>query len=327
MEYLCGDDDDLEVNPMYQAILTRYTEQLNKLKEKGGFICIPHSTILQGVEINKALVEGHSFLASPIFTGHYRPLRDPSKREGIRIDITSKEIKIFDDKYNPENFKQVKILGQEEIYSSKKTVSVYLINEFLTDVTADARYARMSAHEIRIYKGQQEIISKLPTKPTFENCCIFLQNVSTSTAALVARKVCEKLCDFDQSHYFIRGFEFHTAKKVHTIIQKTTDDFLCAVPEFRRMHKFPRYAFQLDLIFSNFVIGNIHDTIFEGLTKCFRKEDADLYAQLCSLSSLSPTEDVKNAFIFVCHSLLFTFCAVLNSNMILFHFQLSDWAK
>lgn len=292
MEYLSGDDDDLEVNPMYKAFLTKYTDQLDKIKEKGGFICIPHSTILQGVEINKALIEGHSFLASPLFTGHFKPLRESSKREGIRIDITSKDIKVFDDKYNPENYKQVNILGQEEIYSSKKTVSVYLIDGFLTDVTVDARYARMTSQEIRIYKNQQEIISKLPTRPTFELCSTFLQNDSTSTAALVARKICEKLCDFDQSHYFIRGFEFHTAKKVHTIIQKTIDDFLCAVPEFRKMHKFSRYAFQLDMIFSNFVIGNIHDTIFEGLTKCFKKEDAELYAQLCSLSFLSPTEDV-----------------------------------
>ena len=294
MEYLGGDDDDLEVNPMYRIYLTKFVEQLNKLKEKGGFICVPHSTILQGVEINKGLIEGHSFLPSPLFTGQFKPLGDSHGNRSTRVEISGKDIKLFDDKDNPNLYKKVKILGQEEIYSTKKTVSVYLIDGFLTDVTANARYARMTSQDIRIYKSQQDIIAKLPSRPTFENCAIFLQRNSTLTAALVAKKVCEKLREFDQSYYFIRGFEQHTASKVSEIVQKAIDDFLCAVPEFRRMHRFPRYAFQLDIIIASFTLGNIHDTIFDGLARCFKKEDADLYAKLCTLSTLSPSDDVKN---------------------------------
>lgn len=284
MERLVGEDDDLDVNPMYKAFLTQYTEQYNILKAKGGFICIPQSSIMQGVQINKALIDGHTFISSPLFVGQFTSLnRSKAKEEdgGKVIVVTDK----FGDK-------RVHVLSQEELYSDGKTIRVLVVDGFLTDVIADETYANMGAQEIRKLKHQQYILSKFPSQATFEECSGFLTEV-TQASKRTSIKVGEALNVFCNSHHFVRGFEEYTVGKVRELVNMAEDNFICAVPGFRRMHKVPRYALQLKLIIECFVLGSIHGVVWDGLTRCFKEEDVFLCHQMRTINSLSSTLDVN----------------------------------
>ena len=284
MERLVGEDDDLEVNPMYRAFLTHFPDQYNTLKTKGGFICVPQSAIMQGVQINKALIDGHIFLSSPLYVGQFTSLSGNKAREedgGKVISVTDK----FGDK-------RVHVLSQEELYSDDKTIRVLVVDGFLTDVVADETYANMGPQEIRRLKHQQYVLSKLPTRAAYADCSEFLCS-ATRASSHTAAKVRETLGVFCNSHHFVRGFEEYTVGKVRDLVRMAEDSFFGAVPEFRRMRKVPRYALQLKLIVECFVLGNIHDVIWDGLTRCFKDEDAHLCHQMRVINTLSPTVDVK----------------------------------
>lgn len=269
---------------MYKAFLTQYPEQYNTLKTKGGFICIPQSNIMQGVQINKALIDGHIFISSPLFVGQFTSLnRNKAKEEdgGKVIVVTDK----FGDK-------RVHVLSQEELYSDDKIIRVLVVDGFLTDVIADESYANMGQQEIRRLKHQQYILSKLPSQATFDECSKFLFEV-TQASKRTTIKVGETLSIFCNSHHFVRGFEEYTVGKIRELVSTAERDYFCAVPGFKRMRKVPRYASQLKLIIECFVMGSIHNVIWDGFTRCFKEEDSHLCYQMQVINSLSSTLDVN----------------------------------
>lgn len=293
MERLVGEDDDLEVNPMYKAFLTRYTEQYNTLKTKGGFICIPKSNLLQGIQINKALIEGHTFISSPLFVGQFTSLSKTKAREEEGGKIIAVSNKFGDIK--------VHVLSQEELYSDDKIIRVFVVDGFLTNVIADESYTNMGTQELRRLKHQQYLQSILPSQATFDECSKFLSD-ATPASRRTTSKVNEKVNIFCNSHHFIRGFEEYTVGKVRELVSTAENDFFCAVPGFRRMCKMPRRELQLQLIIECFVMGSIHNVIWDGLTRCFKEEDSLLFHQMRILNSLSSTLGVNIKFLFyICY--------------------------
>ena len=283
MERLVGEDDDLEVNPMYRAFLTQCPEQYNTLKTKGGFICIPQSSIMQGIQINRALINGHIFISSPLFVGQFTSLSQSSAREedGGKVIVVKDKL----------GEKRVHVLSQEELYSDDKVIRVLVVDGFLTDVIADESYANMDKYEIRKLKHQEYILSKLPSQARFEECSKFLSSV-TKASKQVTAKVEERLGLFCNSHHFVRGFEEYTVGKIRELLTSAESDFFCAVPGFKRLRKLPKYASQLELIIECFVMGSIHNVIWDGFTRCFKEEDSLLCHQMQVINSLSSTLDV-----------------------------------
>lgn len=76
------------------------------------------------------------------------------------------------------------------------------------------------------------------------------------------------------------------------LVAKAVDDFVCANPEYRKIYKLPRQFLQLNLIISSFVLGIIHDKVWQGLSGCFATEDAALRSQSLSLAPMSPVNDM-----------------------------------
>ena len=101
----------------------------------------------------------------------------------------------------------------------------------------------------------------------------------------------------------------------------------CLNQKHRRPVQFPRYAFQLDIIIASFTIGNIHDTIFDGLARCFKKEDSDLHSKLCALSTLSPSDDVKKIQLPLHSQVAPLIIIVLILLSLFFLAMVTDWAK
>lgn len=200
------DDDDLEENPLFLAIKTRFQASYSLLERRGGLLCIPHSSVLRDVRLTQQLVDSHVFLPSPFFTGQFVSLGSRTAREESGSVTVSDELGV----------KKALVLNQEEVYSNEKSFRVLLIDSLLTDDVdresppAPSSSSSSSSSVDALQPSRQQV--KLPSRPTFDKCVKFL--TETTPTAIVAAKTKEQLRIFNQTYIFVRGFELHAVHKV-----------------------------------------------------------------------------------------------------------------
>eukprot|EP00727_Mastigamoeba_balamuthi_P000771 m51a1_g10691 hypothetical protein (527) ;mRNA; r:131058-133330 len=276
--------EDVAENYLYRALRRAHPDLLAQLERRGGLVCCPPNALLRGLKITPRFLEAHVLFPSEMLPRYYKTAyrnagsgcgsdaREDDDGHVVVVDGTAALHPPLPPLYLGDH--KAKILSQEEFYVDDKSYRVALIDSCL----ADAERADVDD------KDDGELV--MPQRPTLQQCAEFLSGSPVNEVVLA--KVRDHQRQFVQSYLFVRGFEAHAARRVRDMVQRATDDLVCANADYRRASRSPRQLLQLSLIVASFVVGSINDKVWKGLCHCFAPEDEKLAARAASMALLDP---------------------------------------
>ena len=228
-------------------------------------------------------------MPSPLYLGQFISLTEHLVRE------TSSRTLVLCDEFGQ---RTARILAEEEVYTSKKTFRVCLIDMIFSD-DVESESSSSASGSINAPEGALQrqgpkkltmamMVSRMrmPRRMTLPACTEFL--LRDPVNVVVAKRILEQPRVFNRTYTFVRGFERYAVEKVRGFVSAATDAFVCACAEYRQLIRVPRQAMRLSLIISSFVVGNCHAKIWGGLCGCFASEDRTLRLKAAALGGLPP---------------------------------------
>ena len=252
------------------------------------------TTLTLTLTCTPAHTANHVLVPSPLYLGQFISLTEHLVRE------TSSRTLVLCDEFGQ---RTARILAEEEVYTSKKTFRVCLIDTILSDdVESDSTSSSSpggaaagtgAGTEAGARRGPKKLtmammVSQMgmPRRMTLPACTEFL--LRNPVNVVVAKRILEQPRVFNRTYTFVRGFEKYAVEKVRGFVGAATDAFVCACADYRQLIRVPRQAMRLSLIISSFVVGNCHAKIWAGLCSCFENEDHMLHLKATAMAGLSP---------------------------------------
>lgn len=121
------------------------------------------------------------------------------------------------------------------------------------------------------------------------SCVRFLESFPVNE--IVLSKVKIEVNEFNKSYFFVEGFEDHLRQKVQTLCNQAVEALICANPDFRFIHKMSGPSLtSLSQIIESYVLGILHEKVFDACQKSNKQQDGKLYMRLDQLSKTSQAQ-------------------------------------
>ncbi|WAR01534.1 Y5897-like protein [Mya arenaria] len=157
------DIDELDINPFYRALQTKFLSAYEEAQERCYMICIPKSSCLEGAAISRKLIETHILRPSPFFKGQFTTLKSDSQL--LVVDDNARFISTVEVKTN------IKIVGEELGYNKEYKPYKMLIV---------ARPFDNNLLQFRPSENGASRIEEMPIKFTLDGCRDFLHKHTDS---------------------------------------------------------------------------------------------------------------------------------------------------
>ncbi|GBL72302.1 hypothetical protein AVEN_115258-1 [Araneus ventricosus] len=135
--------DELENNPFYTSLETKFSEKLKEAQKKLWLICVPFHKSLKGVTITKEFVDIHVLKPSPFFKSHFvttdinNPLSFEIEDDSIKTQTGTIKILAEETAYN-DDYKPYRILITETPLCSSNVKKMAVKGTKMRVATGDA---------------------------------------------------------------------------------------------------------------------------------------------------------------------------------------------
>lgn len=257
--------DDLEFNPFYQILLTKYHDKYDLAMKKSWIICVPHQSSLKGISITQEFIDCHILKPSPFFKSHYVT----TDRHQRSYEFDDGSIKMADG--------SVKILAEELGYNVDfKPFKILIIERPLNSPVN---------HKNELRNGS--INSNNGLKLSTSECEEFLQSFPQYSEPL--RLLRKKMKQFQSSYMVLPQYLHDAAIKLQDMTNWATQVFSeshGAKDVFSEAQ-----TTELAAVLESYILGQVHGKVFPVVKKRCAEEDSNLTDRLLSLYEAGLTPD------------------------------------
>ncbi|XP_033113528.1 uncharacterized protein LOC117114094 [Anneissia japonica] len=274
-----GDHEDLDYNPLYKALQTKYWEKFSKAQENCYLICIPQAASLAGVIINQAFVDTHVLKPSPMLKDHY-----------ISTDKTESKTIIVDEDFVlvTEGFKnkgRIKVLSEELGYNKDyKPFKILIVQKPLEGAVKGRRGSAGLSDDFLIPRNSYD-----------ENCRL-LSMFPEHQQQL--KQLDESIKQFNSNYLIVKGYLNHAAEKLQELTQQHTETIL-ANNKYVRLQSDTRLGDVLSIAVESYVTGGVHSKLFAAVCLECQEKDKILASKIQQLQHVS-AEDLGISEHFCC---------------------------
>ncbi|XP_060564388.1 putative uncharacterized protein DDB_G0284213 [Ruditapes philippinarum] len=206
--------DELDINPFFIALQSKYLSCYEKAQEERNLICLPQSDCLHGVRITDKFVETHILKPSPFFQGQYRTLR--SDKQIVTIEDDGDYI------YCQEGFPtktKIKIICEELGYNKEyKPYKMLIIARPL-----DHNVLRQSKMETTSSSGEFNL------KCSLKDCRDYLKSIPEFSKPM--KELDEQIQKFMKSYIILKDYLLEAALRLETMATTTFDKCIKSVKD------------------------------------------------------------------------------------------------
>ncbi|KAH3885456.1 putative uncharacterized protein DDB_G0284213 [Dreissena polymorpha] len=264
-----GDIDELDINPFFKALQTKYVNIFDEAQEKCYVICIPHSQCLQGSKITRKLVETHLLKPSPFFRGQFTTMQ--SLEQVVLIEEKSDVVSTM--KGFP-TVAHIKILSEELGYNKDyKPYKMLIISRPLDQNMVLADHA----------ENETNGFNDLHLVMTLKGCTDFLHKHAEFAKSLNALD--SELETFNRSYVLLKDFLNEAADRLHNM----ADTYAEACFKSLKDKKKATMNFH-DIIKScveTYVLGSVHSKLYPVVSERCSQGDRDMLDKCDALRGLS----------------------------------------
>lgn len=257
-------NDDLESNPFFNELQTKYAAKYKEAQKHLWLICVPVLRSLKGVIITKEFVDFHVLRPSPFFKSHYVTT---DENNSVCIEMEDSTLK------TPSNV--IRILMEETAYNEHyKPYKVLIIEKPLSCSSKNNDEADTDE------KSRKGYILSL------KECTIFLESLPGCSRRL--ELLDKKLHAFNSSYMVLPHYLQDAVIKLQNIRHWAVEEIQQAV-SYSSPHRFTKA--ELSIALENYIMCNVHDKLFPVIKKHCLEEDKKLTKKLLSLYEASITPD------------------------------------
>ncbi|KFM62899.1 Ankyrin repeat domain-containing protein 27, partial [Stegodyphus mimosarum] len=255
--------DDLEANPFFNALQTKFVHKFKELQRNLWLICVPCGKSLKGLSITQDFVDYHVLKPSPFFKSHF-----------ITTDANSKGSFEIDEGTIKTPSGSVKILMEETAYNEDYKPYRILIIE--RPLCSSEKKVELQSVDV---SNKDFILSEI-------ECTLFLESFPGS--ADILKMLDKKIRVFNSSYMVLPQYLEDAAAKLRSISCSAAEEF-CRLLKHTSFDLFSNK--KLSAVVENYVLCHVHDKVFPVIKKYCHEEDKKLMQKLLSLYESYVTPD------------------------------------
>eukprot|EP00656_Telonema_subtile_P053876 TRINITY_DN7888_c0_g1_i2.p1 TRINITY_DN7888_c0_g1~~TRINITY_DN7888_c0_g1_i2.p1 ORF type:complete len:325 (+),score=70.44 TRINITY_DN7888_c0_g1_i2:184-1158(+) len=262
--------DDIDANPFFQALKTTFQQVYNDAAENQRTICVPHSRSFDPEIIDQWFIESHILTASPYFAGQY------VTPNGKSCEMEDGESNLLVGEGYGEEGRIVKILSENVFYNREYKSYRVLI----TDSALEGPQNRVSQDDDAA--DYADVVP--PSERTFRRLLQFLVSFAGIESAL--QRIDLSVRNFNRTYEIVEGWEQEVGLHCDEMCHRAKD----LVFEVSSVNHYSSgCAAHMELIeeaVESYVMGGVHDKIFQEISQTHGAEDARLARSLvaCTVS-------------------------------------------
>ncbi|XP_029648556.2 putative uncharacterized protein DDB_G0284213 isoform X2 [Octopus sinensis] len=260
---MAADVDELDINPVYQALQTNFLSQFEEAQEKCYVICIPQSSSLTGVNINSKFIKSHLLKPSPFFKGQYYT----SCSKGKIVYLEKNELYL-------EGFfggSRTKILNEEIGYNKiYKPYKILVLDKPLDPTLKPAKNGNKSRNS-----------NLFMPKPTAEECCQWLLSFPEFEPILNDLDI--RIRMFNTNYMVLPCYLENTATHLSELAEETVTKCCACAP--RLIQNDIRFLSVLNSSIESYILENVYDTVFPVIRQHHVEADQALLTRCIELSA------------------------------------------
>ncbi|XP_022110510.1 ankyrin repeat domain-containing protein 27-like [Acanthaster planci] len=272
-----AEQDDLEFNPMYKCLQTRFRGEFEIAQDNCYLVCIPQTASLVGVSISLGLVQTHLLKPSPMLKDHYISTdKDNSKTISVEDGIIT----------CLEGFRQqdtVRVLSEELGYNKNyKPFKMLIIERPLEGARKGRRGSAGLSDEF------------LTPRTTYAENCKFLSLFHENRAQLSNMQM--KISEFNQTYMILPGYLMDTACKLRGIWEHSRLAF-SETNNYIRLQSDSRLEEAITVALESYIMGGVHTKVFKAVCQQMAEDDQVLYRRVQELQGVKANQlGVKKDF-------------------------------
>ncbi|XP_071501295.1 ankyrin repeat domain-containing protein 27-like [Diadema antillarum] len=248
-----ADHEDLEFNPLYKALQTRYRSRFEDAQDRQFLVCIPQTASLVGVDISDQFLGTHLLKPSPMLQDHY-----------ISTDKSGSKTILVDEAFilTTEGFSQpgrIRILSEELGYNKNyKPFKMLIIEKPLEGAVKGRRGSAGFSDDFLT-----------PRASYFENqrlLALFTENRPSM------QRLEESVQQFNQNYMIVRGYLTDISNKLRRICEEHKQAFLAA-NQYVKLQSDGRLEEVISVAVESCVMGGVHSKVFKAI--CSEKHQDD----------------------------------------------------
>lgn len=258
---LAEPSEDLEFNPFYQAIQSRYVQQYEHAQQHCWLVCIPKATSLTGCSLSRSFIDLHFLQPSVYLKDHFSAQWNGQKLDwqlcNGRLECMSTSGSSL----------SVAVLSEELAYNRQ----LQQFRMFIIDRPLDPNYKPSGVRGSHYYATK--------TRRKFEEHVHFLKSFDNHREPL--RDLDNKIAGFMQ-HYMIVEQESllrETAQKLETTTKQAHSSFIDANRRDERLQD-RRVHDAIWLSMEGYILHQVHSKVFPALCRVHKRQN-DTLSQRC----------------------------------------------
>ncbi|KAI0234582.1 hypothetical protein LSAT2_015183 [Lamellibrachia satsuma] len=262
-------EDDLDFNPFYKILQTKFKAAFEEAQVKCCMICIPHSSSIQGIQFDKLFVDMHIVKPSPYFKGVY-VTTDKNNTGSLSLEQNILETgQGFPEKVS------ARILAEELGYNKDyKPYKILLIDRPLTG-------------EITAVAGKDSSCDR-PTmfdlNTSLSECQAFLNSIP-ECQQVVQSDVEQAITSFEKNYMVLKGFLSDAAEKIKKMYTDMSQKMLRSLPATLSCDQ--RIFDNVNRAVESVILSRVHGRVFPIISEECKRENAELGVKVQQLRKTS----------------------------------------
>ncbi|GAB1604615.1 putative uncharacterized protein DDB_G0284213 isoform X1 [Argonauta hians] len=259
---MAGDVDELDINPVYQALQTNFLPLFEDAQEKCYVICIPQSMSLVGVNINAKFIKSHLLKPSPFFKGQF--YTSCSKEKVVYLENNELYLEGFF------GGSRTTILNEEIGYNKVYKPYKILVLDKPLDPTLKPSKNRTKVRNSNLFTP----------KPTADECREWLLTFPEFEPIL--NGLDNQIRMFNTNYMVLPCYLENTATHLSNLAEETVNKCCNCAP--RLMQTDVRFLSVLNSSIESYILDNVYETIFPVIQQHHAEADKAILSRCRELS-------------------------------------------
>ncbi|XP_052802594.1 ankyrin repeat domain-containing protein 27-like [Mya arenaria] len=263
------DIDELDINPFYRALQTKFLSAYEEAQERCYMICIPKSSCLEGAAISRKLIETHILRPSPFFKGQFTTLKSDSQL--LVVDDNARFISTVEGFPVKTN---IKIVGEELGYNKEYKPYKMLIV---------ARPFDNNLLQFRPSENGASRIEEMPIKFTLDGCRDFLHK---HTDSKLLHDLDQELAKFNKSYVLLKDYLHEASDRLKHLATAFAEKLVRCIKDKKTCSN--QLKETVEACVETYVIGRVHGKLYGVICERCGQEDSALVTKCSRLRGLTP---------------------------------------
>eukprot|EP00658_Telonema_sp_P-2_P045381 TRINITY_DN3332_c0_g1_i3.p1 TRINITY_DN3332_c0_g1~~TRINITY_DN3332_c0_g1_i3.p1 ORF type:complete len:274 (-),score=60.61 TRINITY_DN3332_c0_g1_i3:1107-1928(-) len=265
--------DDIDVNPFFAALKTTFIQVYNDAADNQRTICVPHARSFDSSSLDKWFIESHILTSSPYFAGQYLT------PNGKCCEMEDGESNLVAGEGFGDVGRSCRILTENVFYNREYKAYRVLI----LDSALEGPQRRVKLSE----ENDMAAAIVPPAERSFQRLLQFLVSFPGIESAL--QRIDVSVRNFNRTYEIVEGWENDVGRHCGEMCSRSKDLVFHVSSVNHYASSCRAHVELIEEAVESYVMGGVHDKIFQEILQAYGGEDARL-ARVLKVSDLQPQD-------------------------------------